>query len=74
MTFSAFITQHEMGVRLGLFIGILVVMAVWELLAPRRALTVSRAVRWTANLGLVFLNTLILRLMFPAAASREGEG
>ena len=68
MTFSAFMTQHEVGVRLGFFIGIFVMMALWELWAPRRGLMVSRAARWTANLALVFLNTLILRLIFPAAA------
>jgi sterol desaturase/sphingolipid hydroxylase (fatty acid hydroxylase superfamily) len=43
-------------------------MAIWELLAPRRALTVSKAVRWGNNLGLVALNTVLLRLLFPAAA------
>jgi sterol desaturase/sphingolipid hydroxylase (fatty acid hydroxylase superfamily) len=43
-------------------------MAVWEIIAPRRALTVSKALRWANNLGLVFLNTFILRLIFPAAA------
>jgi sterol desaturase/sphingolipid hydroxylase (fatty acid hydroxylase superfamily) len=43
-------------------------MAGWEILAPKRALTVSKAVRWTNNLGLVFFNSFILRLVFPAAA------
>lgn len=43
-------------------------MASWELLAPRRALTVSKSVRWANNLGIVALNTIILRLIFPAAA------
>ena len=41
---------------------------VWELLAPRRALTVSKTLRWVNNLGLVFLNSFVLRLLFPAAA------
>ena len=31
------------------------------LLAPRRALTVSKALRWRSNVGLVVLNTLLLR-------------
>ena len=53
---------------MGFFFGILGVMALWEVLSPRRALTVSKAVRWTNNLGLVFLNSFILRLLFPAAA------
>jgi sterol desaturase/sphingolipid hydroxylase (fatty acid hydroxylase superfamily) len=43
-------------------------MATWEVLAPRRALTVSKAVRWVNNLGLVAFNTVLLRLLFPAAA------
>ena len=43
-------------------------MALWEILAPRRALTVSKAIRWTNNLGLVFFNSLVLRFLFPAAA------
>jgi sterol desaturase/sphingolipid hydroxylase (fatty acid hydroxylase superfamily) len=43
-------------------------MALWEVLAPRRALTAGKAIRWVNNLGLVALNTLLLRLLFPAAA------
>jgi len=43
-------------------------MAIWEVIAPRRVLTVSKIMRWSNNLALVFLNTLILRLLFPAAA------
>ena len=43
-------------------------MALWELRAPRRALTVSKALRWGSNLGLVVLNTVLLRLLFPVAA------
>ncbi|MGF1612357.1 MAG: sterol desaturase family protein [Gammaproteobacteria bacterium] len=44
-------------------------MALWEVFAPRRALTVSKAVRWLNNLSLVALNTVLLRLLFPAAAA-----
>jgi sterol desaturase/sphingolipid hydroxylase (fatty acid hydroxylase superfamily) len=55
-------------IRLGLFIAIFAAMALWEVLAPRRALTVSKLVRWVNNLGLVALNTLLLRVLFPAAA------
>src|SRR3990172_9448193 len=43
-------------------------MAAWELAAPRRVLTASKAARWGANLGIVVLNTVLLRLLFPAAA------
>jgi len=68
MPFDEFVVQNEIAIRLGFFFGIFAVMALWEVVAPRRALTVSKAVRWANNLGLVFLNTLLLRLMFPAAA------
>ncbi len=65
---ETFVQVHEATIRLGFFVGIFAVMAVWEILAPRRALTVSKTVRWVNNLGLVALNTLLLRVLFPAAA------
>lgn len=68
MTFHDFILQNETSIRLGFFFGVFAIMGLWEVLAPRRALTVSKAVRWVNNLGLVFLNSAILRLIFPMAA------
>ncbi len=62
------ILEHETTIRLGFFFGVFAVMALWEIKAPRRALLVSKASRWLNNLGLVFLNTFLLRLLFPAAA------
>jgi sterol desaturase/sphingolipid hydroxylase (fatty acid hydroxylase superfamily) len=43
-------------------------MALWEWAAPRRKLSISKLIRWSNNLGLVFLNTFLLRLLFPTAA------
>ena len=68
MSFPEFVTQYEVNIRLGFFFGIFAIMALWEMVAPRRALTVSKTVRWANNLGLVFLNSFVLRLLFPAAA------
>ncbi|MEX2469700.1 MAG: sterol desaturase family protein [Pseudohongiellaceae bacterium] len=68
MDMSALGPQQEMAIRLAFFVGIFCLMAVWETLAPRRALTLSRALRWRNNLGLVLLNTALLRILFPAAA------
>ncbi|OOZ38466.1 fatty acid hydroxylase [Solemya pervernicosa gill symbiont] len=53
---------------MGFFFGVLVVMALWEIAAPRRALTVSKSVRWINNLGIVFFNSFLVRVLFPAAA------
>jgi len=63
-----FILNHEPAIRLACFIGIFAVMAVWELLAPRRVLSQSKRQRWFNNLGLVVFNTALLRLVFPLAA------
>jgi sterol desaturase/sphingolipid hydroxylase (fatty acid hydroxylase superfamily) len=68
MQLNEFIMANEVSIRLAFFFGVFAVMALWEVIAPKRALTVSKLVRWVNNLGLVFLNSLILRLLFPAAA------
>jgi len=68
MTFYDFMLENEKPIRLSFFIGILLVMAIWEIVAPRRALTVSKTVRWINNLGLVFFNSFIVRVLFPTAA------
>ena len=68
MSFNEFVIDNEPVIRLSFFFGIFAVMAIWEVIAPRRALTVSKAMRWANNIGLVFLNTAILRLAFPIAA------
>ena len=58
----------EPAIRIAAFAGVFTAMAVWEVLAPRRALSVGRRRRWPGNLGVVALDTLVVRLLFPAAA------
>ena len=60
--------DNETAIRLGIFLGVLVLVAAWEALSPRRVRSVSRWRRWPSNLGLVALNTVVLRLLFPVAA------
>src|SRR5438552_4096350 len=62
------ILGHENIVRLSVFLAVLVLMASWELLAPRRALTARKPLRWLSNLALVGLNTLVLRVLIPMGA------
>ena len=69
MDWNHWILGHEIPIRLSFFFGIFAVVAAWEQLVPRRIPTVSRAIRWSNNLGLVFLNSLVLRLLFPVAAA-----
>jgi len=68
MTFNEFVLENEVTIRLSFFFGVFTIMALWEIVAPRRALTVSKLLRWSNNLGLVFFNSFILRILFPAAA------
>ncbi len=60
--------EKESIIRLSFFAGIFIIMALWEILAPRRKRTTSKAKRWTWNLGITFINPVILRLVFPVAA------
>lgn len=60
--------QDEPVIRLAAFAGVLAVMAIWELVAPRRHQPLARQSRWPGNLGVVMLDTLIVRLLFPAGA------
>ena len=63
------IVKFEPHVRLSAFLGIFVLVALGELAAPRRPLRVSRTIRWMSNIGIVILDSIILRLVFPATAA-----
>ena len=68
MSFNEFALAHEPAIRVAAFFGIFALMAIWEAAAPRRARLYPRRVRWVANLGLVVLDCVVLRLAFPMAA------
>lgn len=68
MSINEFVMNYEKEIRMGFFFGMLAAIGLWELIAPRRALTVSKMVRWVNNLGLVFFNSFIVLLVFPVAA------
>ena len=67
MAFDAFALTNEATIRLAAFFGVFAVMAAWEVAAPRRVRLHTRLARWSANLGLVVFNTVLLRLLFPFA-------
>ncbi|MGD9503491.1 MAG: sterol desaturase family protein [Syntrophobacteraceae bacterium] len=55
----------EQLVRLASFFGAFGLLAIWEARAPRRPLTTSKKSRWLANLVILGLNPLSVRLVFP---------
>jgi sterol desaturase/sphingolipid hydroxylase (fatty acid hydroxylase superfamily) len=69
MNLEQLVLANEPAIRLAFFLGVFAMIVLWEVVAPRRAPTVSKAMRWASNLSLVALNTLLLRLVFPLAAA-----
>lgn len=58
----------ETTIQLSCFCGVFTVMAICEILTPRRALTARKAPRWISNLGLVALNVVLVRRVLPVTA------
>jgi len=58
----------EMAARLGIFALVFAALALWELLAPRRALGVGRLKRWPSNLGVLIVDIALVRIVLPSAA------
>ena len=63
-----YILTNEASIRAASFFGIFIVVALWEVVGPRRKLSVSKGLRWINNLGIVFFNTLLLRFLAPLMA------
>lgn len=57
-----------MELRLGFFLGVLGLVALWEALRPKRDRQISRMVRWRRNLSLVVFNSVLVRLVVPFTA------
>ena len=57
--------QLEPAIRLSAFAGVLLLVAIWEVIAPRRPLADNKRRRWITNLTMVVINTVAVRLLFP---------
>jgi sterol desaturase/sphingolipid hydroxylase (fatty acid hydroxylase superfamily) len=55
----------EIGLRLLIFPALMLVLAVWEVMLPRRRWQLARPWRWISNLGLALLNNVVLRVLAP---------
>jgi sterol desaturase/sphingolipid hydroxylase (fatty acid hydroxylase superfamily) len=60
-----FFPNSEIIVRLSFYFSALTLLAVCELVLPRRALTESKAVRWYSNIGIAAFNSIIVSVVFP---------
>jgi sterol desaturase/sphingolipid hydroxylase (fatty acid hydroxylase superfamily) len=68
MTIAGAILSAEPTVRIGVFAVVLALLASLEFLAPRRPNEARRWRRWPGNLGMMALDTLLVRILFPTAA------
>lgn len=67
MADSTFVS-HEASARLIVFAAILGILIFWERWTVARAACIPPGRRWPANCGIVILDTLIVRGIFPAGA------
>jgi sterol desaturase/sphingolipid hydroxylase (fatty acid hydroxylase superfamily) len=63
-----FLLSSEALIRLLAFAAVFALMAAWEIFAPRREQRIGRGRRWPSNIGVVALDTLLVRLLFPVTA------
>ena len=65
---SEYLQSFEPIIRLLIFAAVFAIMAAWELLAPRRTQALKRTIRWPSNLGVVIIDTILVRILFPTTA------
>ena len=58
----------EIVLRLSCTALVFAALAAWELLAPRRALSIGRLARWPGNIGVLLVDAALVRLLIPTAA------
>jgi len=62
------IMAHEPFIRLAAFLGVFLVVAVWEYLSPRRKLDTPKSSRWVSNICITLIGTAVVRGLFPVLA------
>jgi sterol desaturase/sphingolipid hydroxylase (fatty acid hydroxylase superfamily) len=60
--------KFEIAIRMGAYVAAFAALAAWEVLAPKRDLTIGRKPRWPNNLGILVVDALAVRLIVPTAA------
>jgi len=68
MDLTALVSDNEGMIRLVVAGGLFAILAISEWAKPRRQLVVDKTRRWITNLAIIFLDSALVRLLFPAAA------
>ena len=61
-------STYEPLLRLGSFVAVFAMMAIWEAWAPRRSRQFSRRQRWPHNIALLVIDVAIVRIVAPGVA------
>lgn len=65
--------EHAGTIRLISFVLIFILIAIWEIISPRRILITSKKMRWFNNLSIVAINPVLLHLVFPLLAIETAQ-
>lgn len=60
--------ENELTLRLGCFFSILIALMLLENIYPKRQLVIAKKIRWTINIPLVFINSVLVRILIPFTA------
>ncbi|MFC1671148.1 sterol desaturase family protein [Spirochaetota bacterium] len=63
--FLNIVPMNEATLRITFFLFIFLIMAMWEILAPKRVLSEKKITRWSNNLIIVIFNAILNRVIFP---------
>ncbi|MBE9477181.1 MAG: sterol desaturase family protein, partial [Proteobacteria bacterium] len=74
--------ENEVTIRLVVFLGLFSLLALIEVLLPRRKRDIKRPARWFTNIGLIIIDSFTIRLMafvlpvmaVTAAADASAQG
>ena len=59
---------NQAVIRLSVFAGVFTIMAIAEAMWPRKNRTQPRKQRWITNIGMVFIDSITVRIIFPVVA------
>lgn len=65
---SAIAITSEPVLRVAAFVGVFVLMAIWERIAPRRARHFQRRTRWPHNIALLLVDVGVIKVLAPGLA------
>ena len=65
---SAIAITSEPVLRVAAFVGVFVLLAIWERIAPRRARHFQRRTRWPHNIALLLVDVGVIKVLAPGLA------